>query len=96
MRNHKPSWLKRHAIQIAAQLPENPKDAVAVLEYVKEIVDKFLSSECEQSGRRTGPVLSFFQSGSHRSSEPVLGAKIQPIECQSGETLDKKDGNFHA
>ena len=96
MRNHGPSWLRRHAIQIAAQLPENPKDALAVLGYVQEIVDKFLSPQGEQSGRRAGSVLSFFQPVGHSPSQPVLDPKIEPIKGQAGESLDKKDGNFIA
>jgi hypothetical protein len=34
--------LKRHAIQIAAQLPEREEDALAVLEYAKTLVRSFL------------------------------------------------------
>lgn len=99
MRNHGSSWQKRQAIQIAAQLPDNPRDALAVLEYAKEIVDKFLSPNGEQAGGlrgRAAPVLSFFQSGSHRSGQPILDAKIEPIEGQAGKSLDEKDGNFVA
>jgi hypothetical protein len=29
-------WQKRHALQIAAQLPDNPDDALLVLRYAKE------------------------------------------------------------
>ena len=34
--------LRRHAIQIAAQLPDNPEDARRVLRYTRELVDRFL------------------------------------------------------
>jgi len=33
--NHTEAWRKRHALQIAAQLPENPEDAEAVLNYTR-------------------------------------------------------------
>jgi|DEB3_MinimDraft_2_1074329.scaffolds.fasta_scaffold45894_2 hypothetical protein len=34
-------WQRRQAIQIAAQLPEDTKDALQVLELAKEIVEGF-------------------------------------------------------
>jgi len=30
--SHEKGWHRRHAIQIAAQLPEDPKDAMVVLQ----------------------------------------------------------------
>lgn len=39
------AWLKRQAIQIAAQLPENRDDALAVLEYASQLVSEFLSTK---------------------------------------------------
>lgn len=47
------AWHRRHAIQIAAQLPEEPKDAILVLEATRRLVDEWLSpqraprGECE-------------------------------------------------
>lgn len=38
------SWHRRLAIQIAAQLPEKPADALAVLELTKVLVISFLAS----------------------------------------------------
>lgn len=35
-------WLRRQAVQIAAQLPENPDEAVAVLELARKLVEGFL------------------------------------------------------
>ena len=35
-------WMRRHAIQIAAQLPEDPNEALAVLELAKQLVRGFL------------------------------------------------------
>lgn len=35
-------WLKRQAIQIASQLPEDQANAVAVLEYAKILVTEFM------------------------------------------------------
>lgn len=37
------SWLKRQAIQIAAQLPEKEADALAILEYARGLVRDYLA-----------------------------------------------------
>lgn len=36
------NWHRRHAIQLAAQLPEDSKDALIVLELTRELVESFL------------------------------------------------------
>lgn len=36
------SWRRRQAVQIVAQLPENPEDALAVLDLAKLLVQSFL------------------------------------------------------
>jgi hypothetical protein len=36
------NWQRRHAIQIVAQLPDNPRDALLVLELAKQFVEGFL------------------------------------------------------
>lgn len=46
------SWLRRHAIQIVAQLPENTDDACIVLELARELVESFLA---EKAHLRTVP-----------------------------------------
>lgn len=38
-------WLKRQAIQIAAQLPDNSEDALAILEYAVELIQVFLGKD---------------------------------------------------
>jgi hypothetical protein len=35
-------WRRRHALQIAAQLPDNVEDALMVLELARSLVDGFL------------------------------------------------------
>lgn len=37
------AFLRRQAVQLAAQLPEKPADALAVISYMKEVVDAFLA-----------------------------------------------------
>jgi hypothetical protein len=36
------NWLRRHAIQIVAQLPDSPEDALVVLELSRALVEGFL------------------------------------------------------
>lgn len=37
------AWHRRHAIQVAASLPETIEDALVVLELAKQLVEGFLS-----------------------------------------------------
>jgi hypothetical protein len=37
------AWHRRHAIQIAAALPETVEDALIVLELAKQLVEEFLA-----------------------------------------------------
>lgn len=39
------AWHRRHAIQVAASLPESPEDALAVLELARQLVEGFLSGQ---------------------------------------------------
>jgi hypothetical protein len=36
------AWHRRHAIMIAGQLPDNPKDALLVLQATRELIEQFL------------------------------------------------------
>ena len=39
------AWLRRHAVQLAAQLPEDTEQALAVLDYARVLVETFLSED---------------------------------------------------
>ena len=39
------TWLRRHAVQIAAQLPEDTEQALAVLNLARILVETFLSGD---------------------------------------------------
>lgn len=57
-------WHRRHALAIAAQLPENTADALLVLQAVKELVDTFLSVTAEPDARVSAPnVIPFVSAG---------------------------------
>ena len=56
----KGDWRRRHAIQIAAQLPEDAEDALIVLECARELVEGFLARPLpSQSDQPEGLVLVF-------------------------------------
>jgi hypothetical protein len=50
-------WHKRHALQLAAQLPDDPDDALLVLQYARQLVEGFLVERHTQEGTvvRFGP-----------------------------------------
>jgi hypothetical protein len=52
-------WHRRHAIMIAAQLPENVADARLVLQAIQELMDTFLRDERPKSPERSENVLPF-------------------------------------
>jgi hypothetical protein len=37
------AWRRRHALQVAAQLPDNPREALTVLRHVETLVRSFLA-----------------------------------------------------
>lgn len=43
-------WLKRQAIQIASQLPEDQAQAVAVLDYARILVTEFMLKDFKRGG----------------------------------------------
>lgn len=43
MSTEREPWLRRHAVQIAAQLPEDRDEALAVLQYCRDLVVTFLT-----------------------------------------------------
>ena len=54
-------WHRRHAIQIAAQLPEEPNDALIVLELTTNLVREFLDQplRTRDGGENGGAILAF-------------------------------------
>jgi hypothetical protein len=53
-------WHRRHAIQIAAALPENTEDARIVLKLVQELLDGFLDKGAgDQTRDRDGVLVAF-------------------------------------
>lgn len=47
-------WHRRHAISIASQLPENPEDALLVLEEARLLVESYLVGIPEQEPESPG------------------------------------------
>ncbi len=61
------NWLRRQAIQIAAQLPENADDALQVLDLAKSLVSGFLKEPQVPLDRLRGEVVAFPASSSSSS-----------------------------
>ena len=47
--------MRRHAVQIVAQLPEAPADALGVLELARELVEEFLTERPQPRLRAVSP-----------------------------------------
>jgi hypothetical protein len=52
-------WRRRQAVQLAAQLPEDPQDALAVLAHVKFLVETFLAPREREETQAASPVVPF-------------------------------------
>lgn len=53
-------WLRRHAVQIVAQLPEDSNDALMVLELARTLVESFLTPQpALEADRLVGDVVAF-------------------------------------
>ena len=59
------NWHRRHAIQLASQLPEGTEDALAVLRLAAELVTGFLSGPRRDipPGYIQGPLAGLFAGG---------------------------------
>lgn len=74
-------WLRRHAIQIAAQLPEEQSDALAVLGLAKQIVEEFMGPR--------GPAHDARQRERLRSETGELTPRRLPISIVKPSLLPK-------
>lgn len=68
------SGLRRHAIEIVSQLPENPADALRVLQLAKEVVERFLCNQEASLGRipNLRAISNESPAGSPSSTHPVV------------------------
>lgn len=57
-------WCRRHAIQITAQLPENPEDALRVLELARQLVEGFLRPQMALERPEAGGAILAFPASS--------------------------------
>lgn len=73
MSNHDEKWHRRHAIQLAAQLPEHPEDALAVLRYATELVEQFLAPSYPQEAQGR-PVVAFRRTGASSPRERAISS----------------------
>lgn len=64
---HNHEWRKRHALQIASQLPEQHDDALAIMALVQELVDGFLAPPKDGRRKPQGAVLVRLRAGAGTS-----------------------------
>jgi hypothetical protein len=74
MSQHIEAWHRRHAIQIAAALPETVEDALIVLELAKQLVERFLYApqrpEPPGGARERGVVVSLSSATNGAANAP--------------------------
>jgi hypothetical protein len=51
-------WRRRHALQLASQLPDGPADALVILDLVRELVVSFLQPGVVQEPVKASPVVT--------------------------------------
>lgn len=71
---HKDMLLRRRAVEIVTQLPEDSVDARAVLTYARQLIDDFLTTHSAAGGRT--PNLRAISN----DREPVSFSSIQPTD----------------
>ena len=73
-------WLRRQAVQIAAQLPDGREDALAILRYASELVTRFLEADPLGNGHNLILVerLSQFPCQLDGDASPI--AKPDPVQ----------------
>lgn len=52
-------WHRRHAITLVGQLPDQPEDALLVLQAAKEVVEKFLMGHPDEKPEAASNVIPF-------------------------------------
>lgn len=57
--SHGDQWRRRLAIQIVSELPEDADEALRVLAYAKELVEKFVIADRHMNGNQEAAVLPF-------------------------------------
>lgn len=55
--NGNKNWQRRHALHLASLLPDNPEDAILVLQYAREAVEKFFLPKEDPPGVQDGAVV---------------------------------------
>lgn len=69
------AWHRRHAVQIAAALPEDIEDALAVLELARQLVEGFLAG-ADRGDHRPEPALERERGSVVSLSSAIKGANF--------------------
>jgi hypothetical protein len=73
-------WLRRQAVQIAAQLPDGRDDALAILRYASELVSRFLEAEPLANGQNLFPLEGLPQLPCQLNGDASPIAKPYPVQ----------------
>jgi len=67
-------WLRRQAVQIVAQLPENEQDALQIIAYARELQAQFIGNDIGRRELRALRLVSNFED--EASSSPSSQLKL--------------------
>lgn len=62
------NWQRRQGLQIAAMLPDDPNDALQILQFARELVENYLQKPKQEAAASAHAVLDFRDSSSPRRS----------------------------
>lgn len=73
------NWQRRQGLQIAAMLPDDPNDALQVLDFARELVEKYLQAPKVAAPPGDHAVLDFRDSSSpSRSAKSRVNPSSRP------------------
>ena len=78
MKEEEQAWHRRHAVHIVNELPEDPQDALIVLQFAREFVERFLVS-----AQASAPVLSLISTASTAARSASRSETVSPLSSPS-------------
>lgn len=78
-------WHRRAAIHLAGQLPEDPADALVVLDLMRDLLVNWLGM-----GGNAAP-LSLVNPPGQRNGKPVGFPKVNPVDREAVDSADQRE-----
>lgn len=76
-RLHSDAWRRRHALALAAQLPEHHEDAVAVIRLMQDLIEGFLDNQ--QADQRDRLVALPIENSPNRLAKSNGNPSLRPL-----------------